>query len=282
MKLKYEIIILSTLVGVLFIAAELLSRFFTGDPTGNVFESLSFLFEPLLSGDELYQYLIILLFCLAFGVILARLMSHTLKVKEAVAQISLEKNMILDFTPEIIIYMTNEYIIEWVSRSIFTETGLGESEIIGKSMMNLIKKFFSEEAVNKILIDHLETDRFDFEVKSLKGKYWRINSNVARNKAGDIVGHVLLAIDITENKQNEEIKQTYYKHLESNIEQFATAIDNIRNPLSSIVLLAEISDDQKTAQKIVTQCGSIEERIAVLDENWKNTEEIRNFLKKYE
>ncbi len=282
MKLEYKVIILSVLVGLLFIAAELLSRFVAAGPiTGSTIEALKFLFEPMTTDEGLFFNLVILLLCFVFGVLLARLINQVLKAKGVAKQTDIEKNMILDFVPEIVIYMTGEYKIKWASRSLYTETGLTEPDIVGKTIMDLGTKLFPGEAANEMFAEFLEKKEIASEIKSLKNKYWQIISNAARDEDGDVTGYVLLAIDITANKLDEEMKRVSYERLEANIEQFATVIDNIRNPLSSVVLLAETSNDRETARKIIIQCDDIEEVIAQLDEGWANSEEIRNFLKKH-
>ncbi|MBZ3936326.1 PAS domain-containing protein [Methanimicrococcus blatticola] len=282
MKLEYKVIILSVLVGLLFIFAELLSRYFTAGPdTGSVGESVKFLFEPMTTDEGLFFNLVILLLCFVFGVLLARLINQVLKAKGVAKQTDIEKNMILDFVPEIVIYMTAEYKIKWASRSLYTETGLSESELVGKSITDLGTKLFPSEPALELFAEFLERKEIASEIKSLKNKYWQIISNTARDEDGEVSGYVLLAIDITETKRDEEMKRVSYERLEANIEQFATVIDNIRNPLSSVFLLAETSYDHMAAEKIIEQCNEIEEVIAKLDEGWANSEEIRNFLKKH-
>ncbi|WNY29313.1 hypothetical protein MmiEs2_15390 [Methanimicrococcus stummii] len=282
MKLEYKVIILSILVGVLFILAEMLSRYFAAGPeTGGLEEILKFLFEPMTTNEGLFFNIVILLLCFVFGVLLARLINQVLKAKGVAKQTDIEKNMILESVPEIVIYMTTEYKIKWASRSLYTETKLTESDVVGKSVMDLAKILFPSEPANTLYSEFLEKKEVDSELKSLKGKYWQVLSNAATNDDNEVTGYVLLAVDITRKKRDEEMIRMSYERLEENIQQFATVIDNIRNPLSSVVLLSEISSDQETAKKIIIQCDDIEEVIAQLDEGWANSEEIRNFLKKH-
>lgn len=282
MKLEYKVIILSVMVGVLFIAAELLSRFFAAGPeTGSASDALGFLFEPLTTDQGLFFNLVILLLCFVFGVLLARLINQVLKAKGVAKQTDIEKNMILDFVPEIVIFMTNECNIVWASRSFYTETGLYESDIVGKSIVDMGKILFPAMSAEAMFSEFLEKKEVASELKSFKNKYWQILSNAARDEDGDVTGYVLLAIDITSTKRDEEMKRISYERLEANIQQFATVVDNIRNPLSSVVLLAETSADQNAAKEILKQCDDIEEVIAKLDAGWNDSEEIRNFLKKH-
>ncbi|MDR0767154.1 MAG: PAS domain-containing protein [Methanosarcinales archaeon] len=282
MKLEYKVIILSVLIGVLFILAEMLSRFIAAGPeTVSLVEALSFLFEPLTTSEGLFLNSVILLLCFVFGVLLARLINQVLKAKDVVKQTEIEKGAVLDAVPEIVLYITKEYKIEWVSRSFYTETKLEEADVIGNCITKVAKTLFPAETMEPVFEEFLEKEKIAIEMKTLQDKYWQIISNVAKNDDGEVTGYVLLAIDITESKRNEEMKRISYERLEANIEQFATVVDNIRNPLSSVVLLAEISSDQEASEKIIVLCDEIEEVIAKLDDGWANSEEIRNFLKKH-
>ena len=282
MKLEYKVIILSVAVGVLFILAEILSKFAMMNPgTGNSSNATDLLFEPLTMDQNVYIYFSILLLCLIFGLMLARMVNQILKEKKTSKQKDIEKDMILDFVPEIVIYVDKGYRIKWASRSLYTETGLSKKDIVDKYFDDIALNLFDLKIIAEGIENFKANRIIDIEVSSRKGKYWQILSNPSKDENGNETGHVFLAIDITKNKRDEEMKRRSYEQLESNIEQFATVIDNIRNPLSSIVLLADVSDDKKTADQIIQQCDDIEEVISKLDEGWAKSEDIRNFLKKH-
>ncbi len=80
----------------------------------------------------------------------------------------------------------------------------------------------------------------------------------------------------------EKLKEKAYQQIEHNIEQFATLIDRIRNPLAAIQALAELNLDEKTAKKIIEQIERINEVIKELDKGWMESEKIKNFLRKTE
>jgi len=282
MKLEYKVIILSVMVGILFLLAEMLSRWISSNPNfENSMGPIDFLFEPLTTDQNIFYYLSILILCLIFGFMLARMIKQVLEAKDAARQIGIEKNMILDFVPEIVIY-TDKYLhIRWASRSLYTETGISKEDMANKYFDELALNLFERETI----IEHVNTFRtnpiMNIEINSKKGKYWQVLSNHAKDENGNDSGYVFLAIDVTKNKHDEEMKRRSYEQLENNIEQFATIIDNIRNPLSSVVLLAEVSDDKKVSDQIIHQCDDIEEVISTLDEGWAKSEDIRNFLKKH-
>ena len=282
MKLEYKVIILSVMVGVLFIAAEMISAYFAADlGTGRVIETLGFLFEPLTDDHIYFIYAVILLICLVFGLSLSILIRQIRKERGVSKQTTIEKNMILDFVPEIVIYINENHKVKWVSRSLYRRSGLSESDVVNKSIFDLAKQLFPIEMIEPMYAEFIEKKEITVELKSFKNTYWQLFSNAIKNERNRITGYVFLAIDITETKKNEEFLRRSYEQLESNIEQFAIMADNIRNPLSGIVLLAETSQDQKAAEKIVKECENIEEVIADLDAGWSNSEAIRNFLKKH-
>jgi PAS domain S-box len=280
MKLEYKIIVLSVMVGVSFIVAESMSTLISNNPN-NLTKYLEFLFEPLTTNQNLFFYISIILLCFIFGFMLSRMINQVLRAKDAAKKNDIEKNMILDFVPEIVIYTDNELRIKWASRSLYTEVGTSKEEMVDRYFDEVALSLFDRETI----IEQLNTFRtnpiMNIEMSSKKGKYWQILSNHARDENGNGNGYVFLAIDVTKNKRDEEMKRRSYEQLESNIEQFATVIDNIRNPLSSVVLLAEVSANEKTSEKIIQQCDDIEEVISKLDEGWAKSEDIRNFLKKH-
>jgi len=282
MKLEYKVVILSVMVGILFILAETFSRFISGDPRGrSPPPTLSFLFDPLMTNQGMFFVLTILLLCFIFGILLASLIGQVIKAKDVARQKDLEKNTILEFVPEIVIYLTNDDRIKWISHSFYAETDLTEDDIVGKKLEEAAGQLFPQEQMN-IFYNEIKVNRtIDFEIRSLTGKYWRVLSNPSKNGYGEISGYVLLAIDITNAKRDERMKRRSYEQLESNINQFAAVVDNIRNPLSSIVLLTEIYENIETAEKVIEQCEEIEGVISILDEGWVRSEDIRNFLKKH-
>ena len=282
MKLEYRIIILAVLVGVLFITAEMISANISADPDAlGAFGVLEFLFQPLTTDLGIYVNAAILLICFIFGLSLSRLVSRIKTEKGVSKQSNIEKNMILDFVPEIVVYMTAKHQIKWASRSLYKASGMTEKDVVGNTIFNLAQTLFPMEPVNFLYSDFIEKQEFTAELKSFKNEYWQIYSNVAKNEKQNITGYVFLAINVTNAKKNEEIIRRSYEQLENNIEKFAAVIDNIRNPLSSVVLLAETSCDKNASEKIVSQCDDIEDAIADLDAGWANSEEIRNFLKQH-
>ncbi|HII76304.1 MAG TPA: hypothetical protein HA264_04535 [Methanolinea sp.] len=64
------------------------------------------------------------------------------------------------------------------------------------------------------------------------------------------------------------------------MQQFATLNDQIRNPLSVIVMLAGFGSDENS-QKILERARDIDSILDRLDTGWQESEKVRKFLKKH-
>jgi PAS domain-containing protein len=269
------------MIGLALIIAEAVSSYFLASRNS---ELTSFIFEPIKMSPDISLNAVILLLCLIFGLLLALVAGKVLKAQKIAYQRDVEKNMILEFVPEVLVYVDKDYKIQWVSRSFYSEFNVNETSIEGKRLNSLSFNVFSHEVpkiIEDIYKDFSDNKNVSREMRSANGKYWHIVSNPAKDENGVLDGYVILAINITETKHQEEVNRRSFEQLESNIEKFATIIDNIRNPLTNVVLLSEASQDEETASQIIQQCDQIEDVIAGLDKGWSKSEEIRNFLKEH-
>jgi len=279
--MESKIILFSIMIGLVYILAEAVSRYFFISQNSKFTPFLSFLFAPLTTDTSIFTYVTILLLCLIFGFLLALVAGKVLKAKKIANQKDIEKNLILDFVPEVLIYIDRQFKIRWVSSSFYKEFKVSDIPVEGKRLDRLTFSVFSPENFEYIRKEFSSNKNISLEFRSADGKFWHIISNPAKDENGVLDGYVLLAINITESKQQKEINRRSFEQLENNIEKFATIIDNIRNPLTNVVLLSETSEDKETASQIIYQCGQIEEVISGLDKGWSKSEEIRDFLKKH-
>ncbi len=77
----------------------------------------------------------------------------------------------------------------------------------------------------------------------------------------------------------DEVRRKAYRQIESNIEQFAILVDQIRNPLAVIAGLAELKADRSLRDMIVEQVSKIDRLIEKLDKGWIESEKVREFLR---
>jgi PAS domain S-box-containing protein len=83
--------------------------------------------------------------------------------------------------------------------------------------------------------------------------------------------------DITEQKRAEEGIAAAVAQIARNLEQMAILNDSIRNPLSVIVGLADMSGGE-TNEKILRAAKEIDDIITELDRGWIESDKVRRFL----
>lgn len=101
------------------------------------------------------------------------------------------------------------------------------------------------------------------------------------DKDGNIAGGLVYGLDITELVEMEQFKRDAYAQIEKNIEQFAILGDHLRNPLTAIIGLSDLLEDQKTAGKIHTLAMEIDDIITRIDKGWIESEKVRTIIRKY-
>jgi signal transduction histidine kinase len=91
----------------------------------------------------------------------------------------------------------------------------------------------------------------------------------------------LCGLDITDTVEMEELKKYAFTQIEKNIEQFAILGDHLRNPLTAIIGLCDLLEDQKTAEKILARAREIDNLITQIDQGWIDSEKVRKIIRKY-
>jgi len=99
---------------------------------------------------------------------------------------------------------------------------------------------------------------------------------------GTVVGFQAIGRDMSERILYEQIRERAFDMTERNIAQFAVLADHVRHPLQVIMGIADLLDDEKTAEKLREQVRRINEQIGELDREWMESRKIREFLKRYE
>jgi signal transduction histidine kinase len=104
--------------------------------------------------------------------------------------------------------------------------------------------------------------------------------NLVKDEKGTPICIMSSFIDISDRKQMEIAKRKALEQIEKNIEQFAILGDHIRNPLAVIVGLSSLTGAE-VSEKILVQAKEIDRIITQLDMGWIESENVRNFIKKY-
>ncbi|WP_214041379.1 PAS domain S-box protein [Methanoculleus sp.] len=98
----------------------------------------------------------------------------------------------------------------------------------------------------------------------------------------EVVGVQAVGREITERKQNEQLRRQAFLQIERNIEQFAVLGDHIRQPLQVTLGRAELLDDEETAAVIRDQVERINEYVRQLDRGWVESRKVREFLRRHD
>lgn len=129
--------------------------------------------------------------------------------------------------------------------------------------------------------EHL-SDSIEYRVIMPDGtqRWQQWNTRAFFNKEGRLTGYQSVGRDITDRKQNEYLQRETYIQIEKNLQQFAGLNDTIRNPLSVIMLLAELNNGPDSI-KILKNAKEIDDIVGKLDRGWAESEKVRQFLIKY-
>jgi len=176
--------------------------------------------------------------------------------------------------------------IAYISPAVMRILGYMPDELIGRKCRDYIvpsslpvwyegrKKIAAGEPVEGLEIDFFRKDG-STAVLELN------ESPIVRDH--HVVGAHVVARDITERKQSEQLRQQVFDQIERNIEQFAVLGDHIRQPLQVILGTAELLDDSGIAtRRIQEQVERINGYIMELDQGWIESRQVREFLRKHE
>ncbi|MCP1662497.1 MULTISPECIES: PAS domain S-box protein [Methanocalculus] len=133
--------------------------------------------------------------------------------------------------------------------------------------------------VKKLLV----SDQILFETEQVRsdGTLCPVEINAHRMMLGDRMVIVSISRDITRRRRDFEIKQTAYRQIEENIEQFAILGDHIRNPLTVILGYAGCCGDEAIGEEIRMQVEIIRGYLDQLDQGWIESEKVRSFLRRH-
>ncbi|MEI6292667.1 MAG: PAS domain S-box protein [Methanomicrobiales archaeon] len=191
------------------------------------------------------------------------------------------KNLVANIND--VIFSTDPHgVLTYVSPVSERVFGVPPSEAIGRHFSDFIHPEVREEVreqFSESLHEMLQGFETRVMLKSGKVQHIRISGRVVSNN-GEVTGVTGMITDLTERKQLEELKVRAFQQIEKNLEQLAALNDQIRNPLSVIVLLAGAAGGPE-GKKIIEQAMEIDALVKKLDQGWAESAKVRTFLKKH-
>ncbi|PWR70881.1 PAS domain S-box protein [Methanospirillum lacunae] len=106
-------------------------------------------------------------------------------------------------------------------------------------------------------------------------------NTLIRTPEGQTLGTLSSGEDLTNKKKLEEEKNQLLDQIQRNLAQMAFLNDNIRNPLSIIISLADIYLTEDKSQVVQKQVDKISDSITKLDQRWSESEKVLNYIRKY-
>ncbi|WP_162199201.1 PAS domain-containing protein [Methanoculleus sediminis] len=175
--------------------------------------------------------------------------------------------------------------IAYISPAVTRVLGYTPDELIGSKCRDFVVPSSLpawEEGRRKISrgepVEGLETE---FRRKDGSVAYLELNeSPIIRDRL--VIGVHVVGRDITERKQNEQLRQQAFEQIERNIEQFAILGDHIRQPLQVILGMTELIDEEAATGRIREQVDRINGYVRDLDRGWIESRQVREFLRKHE
>ncbi|UYU18505.1 PAS domain-containing protein [Methanoculleus submarinus] len=179
----------------------------------------------------------------------------------------------------------NEGGIAYISPAVNRILGYTPDEIIGRRCRDFVVPGSLpawEEGRTKIARgEPVEGLEIEFHRKDGSVACLELNeSPIVRDRS--VIGVHVVGRDITERKQNEQLRQHAFEQIERNIEQFAILGDHIRQPLQVILGMSELLDEQKATGRIREQVHRINSYITDLDRGWIESRQVREFLRRHE
>jgi PAS domain S-box-containing protein len=191
------------------------------------------------------------------------------------------KNLVANIN-DVLFTMDPRGVLTYVSPVSERVFGIAPSDAVGRHFSDYIFPDDREEILQRFSDAISETPQgieTRFLLKSGNIKYVRVSSRLVITN-GEVTGITGMITDITERRQLEELKLRAFRQIEQNIEQLAVLNDQIRNPLSVIVLLAGATGGPE-GQRIIDQAMEIDALVKKLDRGWAESSKVREFLKKH-
>ncbi|MBP2146722.1 sigma-B regulation protein RsbU (phosphoserine phosphatase) [Methanofollis sp. W23] len=221
--------------------------------------------------------LLLLVGFLAYTIRVRKKTEHALKKSEQKFREIAERSFDVIFITD----ADGEYT--YLSPSVRRVTGYTPEELVGRSYRAGLRekwKKIVEDAIAALKSGEVvEGVEVCFYAKDGSPRHLEINAAPIMVE-GAVAGAQGVVRDVTERREMERVREEAYAQIDQNIAQFATLGDEIRNPLSVIVGLADLNCDERDAEQILEQARIIDAIIDRLDQGWIESEKVQAFLRK--
>jgi len=184
-----------------------------------------------------------------------------------------------------IMVMDPGFCIVRVNRACEVLIGRSSHEVVGELVLSLFPQR-EHERLMRLLNTTLSGVRWEsVEIDLLhrngtvRSVVWN-SSSIYEPGEGTPVATIIQGQDITLQKKYELEKDQAVRQITKNFAQLSILNDGIRNPLNVIQVYAGMSPDARLSEIIDGQIRSIDEMVTSLDQRWRESEKILQFLQK--
>lgn len=204
------------------------------------------------------------------------------------AQTALEESeeryrTIVETANEGIWLVDDQSVISYVNRKMTDLLGVPHSDIIGRRSFDFIFPEDLNEYKSRIERWKQGTDEsYEQRFRCSDGDeiWFLVSTKALINEEGIYTGSYVMFTDITERKKNEEHMKQAIKQINQNMETLSILNDQIRNPLSIMLILLDDLNDP-SVDMIKSEITHIDAIINQLDKGWIESDKVRSFLKKH-
>ena len=186
----------------------------------------------------------------------------------------------IDQSHDMMIWLDNNGLITDVSGSVTTSLGFDRTELRSMNISIIDPTFVIEAGLELLGLDHQGQVRYETEFICKDGTPVPVEVALLSYEYSDETRILISARDISEQKQMEELKKKAFTQIDKNIEHFAILNDQIRNPLTLLMIYAE-EMSQPDAEKILFEIDRIDKLVDKLDKGLLESEKVRAFLRRY-
>ena len=175
--------------------------------------------------------------------------------------------------------------ITYISPAVERILGYAPEEMVGTEWEDYIlnSSIPAWERGRRKVLRGEQVERLQVEVRRKDGEtvILELNASPIIEQAAT-VGFQAIGRDISERILYERLREQAFDMTERNIAQFAILADHVRHPLQVVMGVADLLDDEETAEKLREQVRRINMQINRLDREWMESRKIREFVKRYE
>lgn len=186
----------------------------------------------------------------------------------------------IDQSHDMMIWLDRNGRIRDVSGSVLPALGYSREEYNLMNMSAIDPRFTIHAGFDLSGRDYIAPIRYETEFFTKAKKPIPVEVSLISYKYAEETMILVSARDISERRMMEELKKKAFTQIDKNIEQFAILNDQIRNPLTLLMIYAE-EMDSPDEEKILEQIMRIDNLVDKLDKGLLESEKVRAFLRRY-